>query len=258
MEPKRQKDAMRHLIQEGMRVEIAEKMDLETLLFVDNSKNPDNEIDEKNYKWVTSGDGYNEFPFKKWQLKNFFYEIAHETETLFLGFQQDMGIEKLILSVCKMLRCINLIKPDNSDDLIRNAIYIRVIEEIQCVETPYINREHDLWYTVDLPIDQRNMLMSVSRYIEGLIYSKVSEMTFKRIKNNPFRSENNIYKGFEMLYTILNAERTFKTVRNANTLGLGGFFKPTVEEIKKTKEWMKEAHERYAKAEFEKRGLEYK
>ena len=75
MEPKRQKDAMRHLIQEGMRVEIAEKMDLETLLFVDNSKNPDNEIDEKNYKWVTSGDGYNEFPFKKWQLKNFFYEL---------------------------------------------------------------------------------------------------------------------------------------------------------------------------------------
>ena len=220
MDPKRQKESIKYLIREGMRLEIIENIDTETLLFIDNSKNIDMEIDTTNYKWVTSGDGYDDFPLKKWQLKNFFYEIACETESLFLEIQQDMGIERLILSVCKILKCINQIKPENSDDLIHNSKYINLIEQIQCVETPYINRENDLWYTVDLPSHQRNMLMSVSRYLEGLIFSKVNEKTFKRIKDNPFRSDINTYKGFEMLYTILNAEKTFKRVRDAKMVGI--------------------------------------
>ena len=103
MDPKRQKESIKYLIREGMRLEIIENIDTETLLFIDNSKNIDIEIDTTKYKWVASGEGYDDFPLKKWQLKNFFYEIASETEALFLGVQQDMGIERLILSVCKIL-----------------------------------------------------------------------------------------------------------------------------------------------------------
>ena len=105
--------------------EMIEKMDTETLLFIDESKNIDHEIDMKNYKWVTScgNDVYNDFPFKKWQLKNFFYEISYEAESLFLGLQQDKVIDRLMFSVCKILRCINQIKPENSDELIHNSMY---------------------------------------------------------------------------------------------------------------------------------------
>ena len=48
----------------------------------------------------------------------------------------------------------------------------------------------------------------------------MNEKTFKRIKDNPFRNDINTYKGFEMLYTILNAERTFKRVREAKMMGI--------------------------------------
>ena len=47
MDPKRQKDATKHLIREGMGGEMIEKMDTETLLFIDESKNIDHEIDTK-------------------------------------------------------------------------------------------------------------------------------------------------------------------------------------------------------------------
>ena len=119
MDPKRQKDAIKYLFIDGMRGEMIEKMDTETLLFIDESKNIDHEIDMKNYKWVTSGgnDVYNDFPFKKWQLKNFFYEISYETESLFLGLQQDKEIDRLMFSVCEILRCINQTKPENSDSV---------------------------------------------------------------------------------------------------------------------------------------------
>ena len=62
--------------------------------------------------------------------------------------------------------------------------------------------------------------MSVSRYIEGLIFSKVSETTFKRIKDNPFRSDINTYKGFEMLYAVLGGKKTFKRTREARMIGV--------------------------------------
>ena len=57
------------------------------------------------------------------------------------------------------------------------------------------------------------MLTSVSRYMEGLIYSKVSEKSFQLIINNPFRDTKNPYKGFEMLYTILDGSKLFEQVR---------------------------------------------
>ena len=122
-----------------------------------------------------------------------------------------MGIERLLLSVCKVLRCFHMIKPENSDDLIDNVVFIKLIEVIF---------GSGPWYVVDLPSYQRNMLMSVSRNIEGLMYSKVSPKPFHRIKNNPFRGESNPYKGFGLLYTILNGNRTFERVREARRSGI--------------------------------------
>ena len=222
MDAQRQREAISRLTKEEMKDEINDKIDSETLRLIDNSMNINYEIHPGNYKWCKSGedDEYNNFPFKKWELKNFFYELSQETEITFLSFSQDMGVERLLLSTCKVLRCFHTIKPNNSDDLIDNVVFIKLIEQIQCIESPYISKGSDLWYVVDLPSYQRNMLMSVSRYIEGLIYSKVSPKTFKRIKDNPFRGECNPYRGFELLYTILNGDRTFQRVREAQRSGI--------------------------------------
>ena len=222
MEPRRQREAISRLIKEEIKEEKNEIIDSETLLFIDNSLNIDNDLDPRNYKWVKSGedDDFNNYPFRKWQLKWFFRELSEEQESLLLGFTQDLGIERLLLSVCKILRCIHTIEPESSDDLIDNAPFQRLIEQIQCIDMPYISRESDIYYVVDAPSYHRNMLMSVSRYVEGLIYNKVSCQTFKRIKNNPFRNDNNPYKGFELMYTILNGDKIFQRVREARTMGI--------------------------------------
>ena len=62
--------------------------------------------------------------------------------------------------------------------------------------------------------------MSVPRYIEGLIFSLLSQNAFRRIKKNPLRSDINPYCGFEMMYAIMSGVRTFGRVREVRTAGM--------------------------------------
>ena len=77
MDTQRQREAISRLTKEEIKDEIYEKIDSETLLLIDNSMNIDYETHHRNYKWAKSGedDEYNNSPFRKWQLKDFFLRI---------------------------------------------------------------------------------------------------------------------------------------------------------------------------------------
>ena len=92
-------------------------------------------------------------------------------------------------------------------------------ESFQRMAPPFFDKDSDFAYVVE-STHYKNMLMSVSRYIEGLIYSKVSGRSFQLIKNNPFRDTRNPYKGFEMLYTILAGDKLFGKVRRIRISGV--------------------------------------
>ena len=53
VDPGRQEEATKYLVREGMSGKMLERMDAETLLFIDESKNTNHGIETKNYKWVT-------------------------------------------------------------------------------------------------------------------------------------------------------------------------------------------------------------
>ena len=73
----------------------------------------------------------------------------------------------------------------------------------------------------------------------------------KRIEDNPFRDDINTYKGFEMLYTILNAEKMFKRVRNVSMLGISlEKFAPNTEIKKKYQDMLKIGSEKYDLVNF--------
>merc|ERR1712168_1609964 len=171
------------------------------------------EIDIKNYKWVKSGDteDNNIYPFKNWKLQEFFEELSHEVDTLFLGFNFNRNFEKLVLCAGKILKFINTVKPRDGEQLRRNPEFLKMTEGFKGLAPPFFEENSDLAYVTNCC--PSNMLTSVSRYMEGFIYSKVSGKSFQLIINNPFRDTKNPYKGSEMLYTVLAGNKLFEKVR---------------------------------------------
>ena len=213
MEPTKQKEVLASLLKQETEMAISEILDRETYCFLENSPMIDREIDIKNYKWVRPGDteANNIYPFKGWKLQEFFEELSHEVDTLFLGFNFDTNFEKLVLCACKVLKFICRVRPRDGEHLRKNWEFLKLIEGFKGLAPPFFEENSDLAYVTNCY--PSNMLTSVSRYIEGLIYSKVSGKSFQLIINNPFRETKNPYKGIEMLYTILAGSKLFEKVR---------------------------------------------
>ena len=112
-----------------------------------------------------------------------------------------------------------MVKPGDGEHLLHTPIFLKKIDSLQQMAPPRFKKDSDLTY-INESMYCGNMLMSVSRYIEGLIYSKVSGRSFQLIKNNPFRDTQNPYRGFEMLYTILAGDKLFGEVRRIRMSGV--------------------------------------
>ena len=157
---------------------------------------------KEKYKWTTSGihEENNTFPFSQSQVRELIAEFVETTENLYLNKKDhERGAVDILIGAARILRRMQQINPRGSH------FFPPDIEFFERIRSPYLPEDHDMHYTVDLGPNNKKLINSISRYLEGLVYSKVSELSFSLIKNNPQYIEKTPYFGIEMIYNIIDS-----------------------------------------------------
>ena len=163
---------------------------------------------KEKYKWTTAGihEENNTFPFSQSQVRELIAEFVETTENFYLNKKDhERGAVDILIGAARILRRMQQINPRGSHFLCYNPTFNRDIEFFERIRSPYLPEDHDMHYTVDLEPNNKKLINSISRYLEGLVYSKVSELSFSLIKNNPQYIEKTPYFGIEMIYNIIDS-----------------------------------------------------
>jgi hypothetical protein len=169
--------------------------------------------DMEKYKWTTAGinEENNIFPFSMSQVRELLAEFVETTENFYLNKKDhERGVVDILIGAARILRRIQQINPRGSHALCYNPTFNQDIEFFEKIRSPYLAEEHDMYYTVDLEPNNRQLIHSISRYLEGLVYSKVSDVSFVQIKNNPQFIEKTPYLGIEMIYNIIDSPELYE------------------------------------------------
>ena len=165
------------------------------------------------YKWTTSGinEENNISPLSMSQVRELIAEFAETTENFYLNNKNhERGVVDILIGAARILRRIQQINPRGSHVLCYNPMFNKDIEFFEKIRSPYLSEEHDMYYTVDLEPNNKQLIHSISRYLEGLVYSKVSDVSFVQIKNNPQLIEKTPYLGIEMIYNIIDSPKLYE------------------------------------------------
>ena len=168
--------------------------------------------DMEKYKWTTAGidEENNNFPWSESQVRELLAEFVETTENFYLNKKDhERGVVDILIGAARILRRIQQINPRGSHALTFNPMFNKDIEFFEQIRSPYLSEDHDMHYTVDLELDNRQLFNSISRYLEGLVYSKVSDVSFVQIQNMPNAIEKTPYLGLEMLYNIIDSPKLY-------------------------------------------------
>ena len=168
--------------------------------------------DMEKYKWTTAGinEENNIFPFSMSQVRELLAEFVETTENFYLNKKDhERGVVDILIGAARILRRIQQINPRGSHVLCYNPMFNKDIEFFEKIRSPYLSEEHDMYYTVDLEPNNRQLIHSISKYLEGLVYTKVSDVSFDQIKNNPQLIEKTPYLGIEMIYNIIDSPKLY-------------------------------------------------
>ena len=162
------------------------------------------------YKWTTDGnhEDNNSFPFNQSQVRELLAEFVETTENLYLNNKDhERGVVDILIGAARILRRIQQINPRGSHALCYSPVFNKDIEFFEKIKSPYLPEDHDMYYTVDLKPNNKKLMHSISKYLEGLIYSKVCDASFMEIKDKPHNIENTAYVGIEMIYNIIDSSK---------------------------------------------------
>ena len=169
--------------------------------------------DKEKYKWTTPGnhEENNLFPFSFSQVRELLAEFAETTENLYLNKKDhERGVVDILIGAARILRRIQQINPRGSHVLCYSPKFSGDIEFFERIRSPYLPEDHDMYYAVDLQPNNNQLIYSISRYLEGLVYSKVSDASFIQIKSNPQFIEKTPYLGIEMIYNIIDSPNLYE------------------------------------------------
>ena len=169
--------------------------------------------DKEKYKWTTSGnhEENNVFPFSFYQAQELIAEFVETTENLYLNKRDhERGIVDILIGAARILRRIQQINPRGSHMLCYSPTFNKDIDFFEQIRAPYLPEEHDMYYVVDLKPNNNQLIHSISRYLEGLVYSKVSEESFIQVKHNPQYIVRTPYMGIEMIYNIIDSSNLYE------------------------------------------------
>ena len=162
------------------------------------------------YKWTKNGNNeYNNlFPFNQSQVRELLAEFVETTENLYLNKKDhERGVVDVLIGAARILRRIQQINPRGSHALRFSPVFNKDIDFFEKIKSPYLPEDHDMYYTVDLKPNNKQLMHSISKYLEGLVYSKVCDVSFMEIKDKPHQIENTAYVGIEMIYNIIDSSK---------------------------------------------------
>ena len=168
--------------------------------------------DMEKYKWTTAGinEENNIFPFSMSQVRELLAEFVETTENFYLNKKDhERGVVDILIGAARILRRIQQINPRGSYVLCYNPMFNKDIEFFEKIRSPYLCEEHDMYYTVDHEPNNKKLIHSISKYLEGLVCSKVSDVSFVQIKKNPQFIEKTPYLGIEMTYNIIDSPNLY-------------------------------------------------
>ena len=171
------------------------------------------------YKWTTAGthEENNIFPFSQSQVRELLEEFVETTENFYLNKKDhERGVVDILIGAARILRRIVQINPSGSYALRHNPKFNQDIEFFEKIRSPYLDEHHDMYYTVDLPPNTKQLSYSISKYLEGLVYSKVPDVSFIAIKNRPQYIEKIPYEGIEMIYNIIDSPISYNQEKQSD------------------------------------------
>ena len=186
-------------------------------------KNLDNSLAKRKYstdmekcKRMTSGthEENNIFPFSHSQMRELLAEFFETTENMYLNKNDhERGVVDILTGAARILRRIHQTNPRGSHALCYNPVFSKDIEFFDKVRSPYSPEDYDMYYTVDLGPNNKQLIHSVSKYLEGylegLVNSKVSDVSFMKIKNNPYDIEKTPYTGTEKICNKIDSPNSY-------------------------------------------------
>jgi hypothetical protein len=117
---------------------------------------------------------------------------------------------KLLEAVTDYLKVIITIRPRMAFHLKKNKDYNNELRKLKDTRGPKIDPD-SLLHQVSRALREDTMKLAVSKFIEGLFYgSKMIEVFAKiqvfatRTPRQTFPSSYNVYKGFEMVYVLID------------------------------------------------------
>ena len=135
------------------------------------------------------------------------------TESIKLHEERCSDAGKMLEAVTDVLKIVISIKPRTSFDLKRNKDFNNELRKLYEIPGPKITSD-SLLHQLSIEPKEDTMKLAVSKFIEGLFYGSTMIEVFAKIQIfasntslNTFPASYNLYKGFEMIYVLIDRNK---------------------------------------------------
>ena len=135
------------------------------------------------------------------------------TESIKLHEERCSDAGKMLEAVTDVLKIVISIKPRTSFDLKRNKDFTNELRKLYEIPGPKITSD-SLLHQLSIEPKEDTMKLAVSKFIEGLFYGSTMIEVFAKIQIfasntslKTFPASYNLYKGFEMIYVLIDRNK---------------------------------------------------
>ena len=135
------------------------------------------------------------------------------TESIKLHEERCSDAGKMLEAVTDVLKIVISIKPRTSFDLKRNKDFNNELRKLYEIPGPKITSD-SLLHQLSIEPKEDTMKLAVSKFIEGLFYGSTMIEVFAKIQIfasntslKTFPASYNLYKGFEMIYVLIDRNK---------------------------------------------------
>ena len=181
-----------------------------------NMKNDDDTLEDfaqtnlRRYNWVHKIQFHFREVLNTERPLEYFSRLQSIVENVKLHEAKESDGFKLLEAVIDYLKVIIAIRPRTAFDLKKNKDYNNELRKLKDTPGPKIDPD-SLLHQVSKSLREDTMKLAVSKFIEGLFYGATMIEVFAKIQvfaartqRQTFPSSYNLYKGFEMVYVLID------------------------------------------------------
>ena len=184
-----------------------------------NYKNDDETIEDfsqtnlRRYQWVHKIHFHFREVLNTERPLEFLNRMQSITESIKLHEERCSDAGKMLEAVTDVLKIVISIKPRTSFDLKRNKDFNNELRKLYEIPGPKITSD-SLLHQLSIEPKEDTMKLAVSKFIEGLFYGSTMIEVFAKIQIfasntslKTFPASYNLYKGFEMIYVLIDRNK---------------------------------------------------